>query len=253
MTTDNGKSHAVPVAAALLLLLAVLAPCAAPAGAGEMTHRACLALAERDPERALTEAERWTGEGGDPAAAQCAAAALFALGRHADAARRLEVLAERSLAPSLRAAFLAQAARAWLAADAADAARAAIDRALALAPDDPQLLTDRAETRAAQGDYAGAVDDLSAALAGDPRSADALVLRASAYRRLGRSEAALADLAAALAIDRRHGEALVERGLIRHLKGDLDGARADWQEVIAVAPGTPSAEMAIAYLAQTLP
>ena len=79
------------------------------------------------------------------------------------------------------------------------------------------------------------------------------MLRASAYRRLGRSEAALADLAAALAIDRRHGEALVERGLIRHLKGDLDGARADWQEVIAVAPGTPSAEMAIAYLAQTLP
>lgn len=258
MPTDKQKSQGnrarLPgvVPSALPWLLVLMMASISPAHA-EMTHRACISLSEREPERALTEAERWSTEGGDPAAAQCAAAALFALGRYQDAARRLEALAERSFSPSLRAAVLAQATRSWLAADATDAATEAIERAITLAPDDPQLLIDRAEIHAQSGDYGSAVGDLTAALAKDPRSADALVFRASAQRRLGNIDAALADLTDALAIDRNHAEGLLERGLIRQMKGDLDGARADWQAAVAAAPGTPAAEMAIAYLAHATP
>lgn len=237
----------------LVLIVAVaLAPTDGLPARPAMSHAACLALAERDPERALATADWWSADGGDPAAAQCAAAALFVLGRYDDAARRLDALAERPYAPALRAALLAQAARAWLVAEAPAAARAAIDRALALVPDDPTLLTDRAEVRAQDGDYQGAIGDLSAALAREPRSADALVFRASASRRLGRMDAALADLAAALAIQPRHAEGLLERGVIRNIKGDHEGAREDWQAVVGSAPGTPAAEVAIGYLAQSM-
>lgn len=244
----QGRGRGLAVA---LIVAVALAPTGPPHARAEMSHAACLALAERDPERAVATADRWSEDGGDPVAAQCAAAALFVLGRFGDAARRLDALAERPFAPSLRAALLAQAARAWLVAEDPTAARAAIDRALALVPDDPTLLTDRAEVRAQDGDYQGAIEDLSAALALEPRSADALVFRASASRRLGRIDAALADLATALAIQPRHPEGLLERGLIRNLKGDREGAREDWQAVVGSAPGTPAAEVAIGYLAQS--
>jgi tetratricopeptide (TPR) repeat protein len=236
--------------APLLLLISVAAqaePSATvpSAEAAAETYARCMKLAKSDPGAAQTLAQGWQKKGGAHPADHCAAVALIGLGKYREGAARLDTLAKAmAKAPvALRANVLDQAAQAWLLAGEPVRAFADAGGAVGLAPNDPDLLVDRAEAAASAGYFDKAVADLDRVLKTDPHRVDALIYRASAYRSLDRLDAALADIDAALKRSPNSAAALLERGDIRRLKGDLAGARRDWVEVGKVAPGS-QADMA---------
>ncbi len=203
-------------------------------------YERCLRLAKTDPSAARDMAEAWHDRGGAHPADHCFAVALVGLKQYKPAAERLETLAQAMVhAPAaLRAEVLDQAGQAWLLAGDPGRAYAAAGAALKLAPNDPDLLVDRAEAAGSAGWYDKAVADLDRVLKADPQRADALIYRASAYRALGRLDAAAADIDRAVALAPNSVEGLLERGNIRRLRGDLAGARQDWLRVSLLAPGS---------------
>lgn len=226
------------------LQLAPVPPHPADAEAAEYEH--CMKLARDNPEAARTLAAKWHERGGAHPAEHCLAVALIGLKRYQEAAERLEKLAPAMVhAPgSLRAEMLGQAAQAWLLAGEPGRAWKADGAALALHPNDPDLLVDRAEAAGAAGWYDKAVGDLDRVLKANPARFEALLYRASAYRELDRLDPALADIEAALKLAPDSPPALLERGNIRLLRGDLAGARADWRRVTALATGSAAAAAA---------
>src|SRR5579871_4840887 len=226
--------------AGLLACLGVaIATAADLANAGQSAHPPNAAVAA--PPAALNLAASWLKRGGAHPADHCAAVALIGLGKYREAAGRLDALAQMmtSAPTELRAQVLDQAGQAWLLAGDTKRAFAAAKAAAALAPDDIEILIDRAEAAYAAGYLDSAVADLDRVLKADPNRVDALVYRASANRALDRLARAQADIDRALSLDPRSASALLERGNIRRLEGDLDGARSDWQQVGAIAPGSP--------------
>jgi tetratricopeptide (TPR) repeat protein len=210
----------------------------------------CLALLQADPEDAQGFATRWEAGGGGEGARHCGALATLALGDAPGAAERLEALARVSRAGNAaRAAVFAQAAQAWLMARDANRAFGATTMALTLAPDDADLLVDRAVALGILRRFREAIADLDRALAIDANRPDALVFRAAAWRQLDRAEAALRDIGRALAIAPDHPEALLERGILRQLGGDAEGARTDWERVVELAPNSATADLAAQNLA----
>jgi tetratricopeptide (TPR) repeat protein len=209
----------------------------------------CLELARRSPATAIDQAAGWYREGGGAAALHCSALALTDLKRYADAAAKLEAAAlEKGLSTAMRGELLDQAGNAWLLAQQADKADAALSKALSFTPQDEDVLTDRARARGLEKDWPGAEADLSAVLSLDPNRADALVLRASARQAQGRRLDALADIDQALQVDPGYPEAILERGTMKFEAGDLAGARADWLQVVSDAPGTDASNEAAARL-----
>jgi tetratricopeptide (TPR) repeat protein len=166
--------------------------------------------------------------------------ALIGLKQYKEAAGRLEALAQAmTAAPAgLRAEVLDQAGQAWGLAGNPVRAYAAAGAAVALQPNDLDLLIDRAEAAVSAGYLDKAVDDLDRVLKADPGRVDALIYRASANRALDRLDPALADIEKALLRVPNSAPALLERGNIRRLKGDQEGARQDWQRVGQLAPGS---------------
>ncbi len=244
----------VPTRLAAALAVVWLLP--APAGAGTLdnalAYTACMQLARKAPAQAFEEALAWQDDDGGRAARHCAAVALIGLGQPAEAARRLEDLA--GAFPPAEAApaseILAQAGRAWLAADEPGRALTAQSAALELAPRNVELLVDRAITLAARGSDRAAIDDLDRAAALAPERAEVLVLRASAYRQLDQAARAGAELERALALEPENPDGLLERGILRHAAGDRAGARQDWLQAVTLAPESPAADAARARLEQ---
>jgi tetratricopeptide (TPR) repeat protein len=205
------------------------------------TYARCMKLARQDPHMAQALADDWHRRGGAHPAEHCAAVALIALGKYKEGAARLQALATAmSKAPaSLRADVLDQAGQAWLLAGDPGRAYAAAGQAVGLAPNDPELLIDRAEAAAGAGYLDRALADLDHVLKADPDRVDALIYRASAYRALDRLDPARADIDKAVAEAPHSAAAVLERGNIRRLEGDRDGARNDWEAVGRLAPGSP--------------
>ncbi len=213
-------------------------------------YERCLGMVDGDPEGASDFAEGWAAQGGGDGAAHCAALADIALGDPEGGAAGMETLASNSHEPAVaRASVFGQAGQAWLMAGRADRAVAAETRALALSPDDPDLLVSRAEAEAGLERYAAAARDLTQALAFDPRRVDALVERAAAWRELGQIERARDDVDRAFAVDGGSAEAYLERGILRQRMGDLAGARADWDAAVAKSPDTATGDLAQQNLA----
>ena len=251
------------LAAFLFFALAATALAAEPAkippATGQPTHDAaadaatyarCLKLAETNPDAARVLAIAWASRGGAHPAEHCAAVALFHLGKYKEAAIRLDALAHQmGKGPAdLVAGVLDQAGVAWLMAGDPVRAYADCGAALILSPDDPGILTDRAQAAAAAGHYTKAVGDLDRVLEKHPDEVDSLVYRAAAYRALGRLDPALADADKAVSLKPRSLSGLLERGNIRRLKGDEAGARADWLEIRRLSPRSPEAFAAAANL-----
>ena len=215
------------------------------AGGGPADANPCLALLADDPAAALDRAQDWSRHGGGGDAAQCAALSTLALGDPTGAAAALDALARQpGLAPARRAVLADQAAQAWTLAARPDRALRAARVASGLAPDDPDLLVDRARAANAAGQPAEAVAVLGALLAAQPARADALVVRAGAYRALDRLAQAHADIEAACAAAPDAPDALLERGVVRERLGDLDGARQDWTRILSVSPDAREADLA---------
>jgi tetratricopeptide (TPR) repeat protein len=208
------------------------------------TYERCMKLARQNPGEARSLAQSWHERGGAHPADHCAAVALIGLKQYKEAAMRLEALAQAITSPAaLRAEVLDQAGQAWGLAGDPVRAYAAAGAAVALEPNDLDLLIDRAQAAASAGYYDKAVADLDHVLKADPSRVDALIYRASANRALDRLDAALADVEKAIARAPNSAPALLERGNIRRLKGDNEGARQDWERVGHLAPGS-QADMA---------
>ncbi|MBX6367444.1 MAG: tetratricopeptide repeat protein [Rhodospirillales bacterium] len=260
MTIDVGpRASACPRrGAAALLVFGALLLGASPATAQRLPaveadrYERCMALARNDPEAARDMAERWRLEGGAHPAEHCAAVALIGLRQYADAARRLEALgnAMTKAPPALRAEVRGQAGQAWMLAGDTVRAHEMLTLALLDAPEDLDLLTDRAVAAGALGRPAEALADLDRVLAKDPGRADALTFRASAKRALGRLDEALLDAERAVKLAPKSPDALLERGNILALAGDADGARRDWEQVAKLAPASEAATAAKANLAR---
>jgi tetratricopeptide (TPR) repeat protein len=230
------------IADTILLAVALAAPVAAKEPEPRQRYDACMQLARDRPDQAFDTALAWKGLGGGDAADHCAAAALIGLGHYADAAGRLEALAAKTKEDTqVKAGLLAHAAQAWLLDGKSERAEGVLTAALKLTPGDAALLVDRAEARAGQKNYQGAVDDLTESIRIEDRRPDAFVFRATAYRFLDKPELALADVEKALRLNPRHVDGLLERGILRRLKGDAAGARQDWLEILKLAPESPAA------------
>lgn len=209
----------------------------------------CLAMLTTDPAGAQSVAIASQASGSD-GAMHCLALSMIALGEPARGAEMLERLAADSHAsPAARAVVYGQATQAWMMTGAATEANRAATQALALSPDDPDLLVEAAVAAAAVQRYLDAADELTRALAIDPKRADALTYRAAAWRHLGRIDEAEADVERAVAIDPDNPEALLERGILRQRRDDRAGARTDWERTIVLAPDTPTADLAQQNLA----
>ncbi|MBI4183496.1 MAG: tetratricopeptide repeat protein [Proteobacteria bacterium] len=241
-----------PLALALALVLPWAAAGASPEKPAPERYRECVALARSDPEKGFEAAIAWRDAfGGDPAR-HCVAVALIGLGKFAEAARRLEALAEEMRTPpEPRAEALGQAAQAWMLAGDHERANAVLGAALELVPAGPLaagLLTDRGVVLASARNYWEAIDDFSRAIDIAPGEADVYVFRAAAYRYVDSPELAMDDLERALALAPDHPQALLERGILRRMGNDIKGARADWLKVITQAPDSQTAEIARANI-----
>ncbi len=213
-------------------------------------YESCLAMLPNDPRGAELLAEQWQTAGGGAGAEHCLALARIALGDPEEGATLLEQIAGGSAAPGVaRAVVYDQAGQAWLMAGQAGRAFAVATLAVDLAPDNPDLLIDRALAAEALSRWQDAVDDLGRALESDPRRPDALVLRGSALRQLGQLAQARADVERALALDPEDAEALLERGILRQRGEDRSGARQDWERAITLAPDSQAADLARQNLA----
>ncbi|CAA6604808.1 TPR repeat-containing protein [Rhodospirillaceae bacterium LM-1] len=224
--------------------------CGLPLAAEPMDYRQeyvnCLALAKQDASTAYEHAVGWQGMGGGDAAKHCQAVALMYLGKHDEAAYRLEALAMSTMLPApKRAEMLAQAAQAQLMLDNLSQANADLTAALKLDARNPDIYIDRAVVMFAAGDYGGAVKDLDAAILLSPKKAEPYALRAAAKRFQDMVDPALADAEQAVSLSGgKYPEALLERGILRRLKGNKAGARQDWLAILSINPDGETADNA---------
>ncbi len=208
-------------------------------------YESCLATLADDPAGAELLAESLQASGGGDGAAHCHGLAMIALGQPDEGAAVLEQLARRSSAPPLaRASVMSQAAQARLMVGQAQEARADATAALALSPDDTELLIMRASAEGLLDAYQEAVQDLDQALQRDAGRTDALVARAVLRRKMGQLDLAQADVGEALTLDPDDADALLERGILRQRLGDRAGAQADWEHARGVDPDSVTADLA---------
>lgn len=218
--------------------------------APEEAYLQCMALVRSDADAAFEAAIAWRDEGGGAAARHCTAMALAHRGQFAEAAARLEDLAQtmNGFGARERADVLGQAGRIWLRAGEGGRAYGALTAALQLDPDNPEIWIDRGEALARGGKYWEAIDDFNEALQLSPDHIDGLIFRGAAYRLLGVHDLAREDLVHALAADPGHPDALMELGLVHMATGAREAARESWVKAISVAPGSPAADAARAAL-----
>jgi len=210
-------------------------------------YDACMTMTRRDAMAAFEQALNWQDAGGGAPAKHCAAAALVAMKQYKEGAARLEQLAQEIKQPEqepVRVGLLAQAGQAWLLAGDTGRAYAAQSAALKLAPQDPEIWTDRGQTLATAKNYKDAIADFDQALKIDAERPDAYLFRASALRYMDELARARADIDKALKLSPTDPDALVERGNIKRLTEDVAGAREDWMRVIRTAPDSSAAQAA---------
>lgn len=229
---------------------------AKPASPDAAQFNACVALAERDPPRAIATAQAWRAQ--PVLAAQCLGLAHV---RQRDwNAARLAFEAGARAADSTRdgraASLRVQAANAALASGDAASAIVLLDAALASglsgqAAGEAHL--DRARARAATGDNTGARGDLDAALKLVPDDGFGWLLSATLARRTGDRDRAEHDIAEALARDPRDAAVAYEAGNIALLGDAPAAARTAWQATITLAPGSDAARAAAVALKRLPP
>ena len=223
----------------LLSLLALVAsqPAAAPHSADERL-RACVALVRTAPSQAATEAQAWLEEAGSnrAMARRCLGLAFAAQEQWAAAATVYDQAAqdaERANQPG-RASFRAQAGNAWLAAGEAQRGQALLDRA-------------RAQVALGRADPARA--DLDSALQLVPNESLAWYLSAALARRSGDLVRAATDIGRARQLAPEDPDILLLAGTIVGQAGNMNEAYTLYRRVVELAPDSEAGRQAAASLA----
>jgi tetratricopeptide (TPR) repeat protein len=231
------------------------APPPAPASPAADPHlKSCIALIRTAPERALADSAAWGTAGGGASAALCEGLADAALEHWPEASAAFEKAASAAAADDARRAnFLVEAGNSWLA--AGDNVRAAkdFDAALSLGILPPQLAgevwLDRSRASVAAGDLAAARADLDRGLALVPADPFAWYLSAALARRQNDMARAGSDIAKAVSLAPDDAAVLLEAGNIAGLAGDVAGARAFYARAARSAPNSEPGRAAAAALA----
>ena len=216
-------------------------------------YASCLGLAVTDPAKAVETASVWRIEGGGAAARHCLGVAYSRQGKYAAAADALEAAAKDAQAAGdpRAGALYGQAGSAALAMD--DAARALdlLNSALSLsqgpAAQGP-LLVDRARAAVGLGKLADARADLDTAVKIAPNDPDAWLLRATLARRETRNADAESAVAVAARLAPQSADVALEQGNIAAIQGKGDEARAAWSRAVAIAPDSDAGRTAAAAL-----
>jgi len=113
------------------------------------------------------------------------------------------------------------------------AARRSYDEALKRRPGDAKALAGRAAARYELREYAGAIEDATAAISTEP---DALFTRAAAYGALERNEESVRDWTAYLAQRPKDAHAWMNRGNAHERLDRKSAAVADWKQAVLLEP-----------------
>ena len=214
----------------------------------------CADEIKADPVQAVARANEWYLAGGGALAKQCAALAYAAQDRWPEAATAFEQAArEAEKAKEGAAANLwIQAGNARLAAGQPKEAIAAIDTALVSGllngPAKGEARLDRARANVAAGDANAARADLDEALKLVPQDPLAWLLSASLARRMGQLERAQVDIAEAAKLSPDDASVALEAGRIALAAGAPAAARIAFQGAVRNQPGSDAAKAARAEL-----
>jgi tetratricopeptide (TPR) repeat protein len=242
-------SHLLGLAAALSLQAAP----AAPARTGEAEAARCAALARSDANRAVKVANEWRLKGGGFLARQCLGLAYSTLGQWAPAATAFEQAAREAETAKdpRRSDYLAQSGNAWIAAGDLAKAMAALDAAVA-AGAAAELLGevhfDRARILVEQNDVAAARADIDKGLALAPADPFGWFISALLARRQGDLARARVDISRATQLAPDDADILLEAGNIAGLAGDVALARGFYLRVQRQAPDSAAGRAAAAAL-----
>lgn len=147
-------------------------------------------------------------------------------------------------------ALIAQAEAARQRGDSASAI-AALESALALEPEHPQVHNALGMRRLAGGDPAAAAQHFRTATRADPDAPEPWVNLAGALRKLGDDAGEESALLHALAADQRHFIATIRLAELHDRRGERAAAAGRWANVVAigphVTPRTPGVEGVIAH------
>ncbi len=202
-----------------LLVASLVLAAAAPAFAQTEKVRLeqCIEKIDRDAEGAYQDGLSWQAIGNPPAARQCTALALIALGEEAEGAARLEELANAVDAGSAetRAVYLAQSGNAWLMAGMPAEAVVTLTNALKLRPGDGELFKDRARAHVTLKQWTDAGDDLDRAIIQSAGDAEAFRMRGHVRLKQNRLGEAWLDVQEAMKLAPQDVNVVVLRGDVR--------------------------------------
>jgi tetratricopeptide (TPR) repeat protein len=221
----------------------------APDSTDELLVLASIATDAEKPEGARTAYEKILAKKSLPPATEARAlagqAALEATADPAAAKAKAEKAIE--LAPE-NPDVLAAAGRALLNAQEPQAALQALDKALLARPKDENILTAHAAARAAGGDSTGALSDIDAALASRPDHVPALVLRSKLRLAAGDNTNALEDANKAKEADPSSRDAHLVMALALAWLSRLDDAETHVLELMKLAPTAATSSIARAQV-----
>ncbi len=229
----------------------------------EDRYEACIRVAEQAPDRGINKALEWQLQGGGVPARHCEALGLFFAGEFAEAAIRLEGIAEdmrigrgmpvrgderTTASAGMLADTFRQAANAWLRGREFERAEAAIGQALAIVPENTALehsiREDRAYIAAAEGDFTLALEELDFVYRSNRDRTDLLLFIASAARALEDYERAEVALDQYLEVYPEDASAYLELGNLKDAQGDQPAARQAWLKVLSLGEVGPDADAA---------
>jgi tetratricopeptide (TPR) repeat protein len=238
-----------------ILFALLAAAQAAPADSADAQYRACTDAIRTDAEKAIAAADAWRLSGGGLDARGCLGLAYVAAERWAPAATAFEQAArEAETKQDGRSAdFWAQSGNAWLAGGNPAQALKAFDAALATSALQAELRgevhLDRARAAVALGDLAAARADLDKALALVAVDPMAWYLSAALARRQGDLSRAATEIAKAVELAPREAPILLEAGNITGMLGDVPSAKALYARAAQADPESPAGRAAAAALA----
>lgn len=229
------------------------APIVSPA---EERFKACIALVDSDPAKAADSASEWRVKGGGLPARHCLGLAFAAQRKWVSAMTAFEQAAQdaEGQRDARAAAFWVQAGNAALAAGELTRARSAFDSAIAknilAGPELGEAHLDRARVLAAQRDNKSARADIDAALKLVPEDPLAWLLSATLARRAGDLARAAADIAEAGKRSPDDASVALEAGNIAVMSGADEAARTAWEAAVRVAPDSEAGKAAAENLKQ---